>query len=167
MQLKNENFFSKKHLTFNFSWFMQVVIDFFIMKSGAKRPISPHLTIYKPMITSLSSILGRFAGVYTYLISVLVLISVAFAIQNHKYAGSLFVSMLDFTYSGALQLTFMAIFTFGSLFAFFLYIFACIRHLIWDFGYLLELCISKAMGYAMFGLSFMISLALTVFIFLF
>jgi succinate dehydrogenase / fumarate reductase cytochrome b subunit len=132
-----------------------------------KRPISPHLTVYKPMITSMSSILGRMAGVYTYLISVAIFIFVAFAIQNQKYAGSTLVSLLSFASGGVLQNTILIIFTFASLFAFFLYIFAVIRHLIWDFGYLLNLCASKMMGYAMFGLSFIISLALTIYIFLF
>ena len=132
-----------------------------------KRPISPHLTVYKPMITSMSSILGRMAGVYTYLLGVVIFIFIAFSIQNQKYAGSAVISLLDFASNGVLHSSILAVFTFASLFAFFLYIFAVIRHLIWDFGFLLNLGVSKIMGYAMFMLSFAISLILTIYMFLF
>jgi succinate dehydrogenase / fumarate reductase cytochrome b subunit len=132
-----------------------------------KRPISPHLTVYKPMITSMSSILGRMAGAYTYLLGVVIFIFVAFSIQNQKYAGSTVISLLDFASNGVLHSSILAILTFISLFAFFLYILAVIRHIIWDFGFLLNLCVSKIMGYAMLLSSFVISLFLTIYMFLF
>lgn len=134
--------------------------------SGArKRPTSPHLTIYKPMITSTSSILGRFAGIYVYLITVLIAIFIAIEIQNNKDVGNVLSKFLLFKEQGTLHSYLLMAFSFVSIFAFFLYILALIRHLIWDFGYCLNLKIAKILGYGMFVLAFLISLFLNFYMF--
>jgi succinate dehydrogenase / fumarate reductase cytochrome b subunit len=126
-----------------------------------KKPTSPHLSVYKPMITSMSSILGRFAGIYLYLISSILLVLMAFAIQQHKNIGVLLDFVIAYS-SGTTSALIFVVFVFGSLFAFFLYMLAIVRHLLWDFGYCLELKTSKILGYAMFALALLFS-ALTTF----
>ena len=130
-----------------------------------KRPLSPHLAIYKPMITSTSSILGRFAGVYIYLLTVVIGIWIAFTIQNGRDVGSAFALITHFSVASKLNMYLLMAFTFGSLFAFFLYILALVRHIIWDFGYLLNLKASKIMGWGMFISAFLIATGLEFFIF--
>ena len=130
-----------------------------------KRPLSPHLTIYSPMITSFSSILGRFAGVYIYLLTVIIGVWIAFTIQNGKDIGSALTLITHFSLASKLNMFLLMAFTFGSLFAFFLYLLALIRHLVWDFGYLLDLKTSKIMGYGMFISAFLIAIGLEFYIF--
>ena len=91
-----------------------------------KRPLSPHLQVYKPEITSSLSIFHRATGVW---ISVgtllLVLWLVAAATSPEAYGhvegfiGSWFGLLLLFTWTAAL----------------FYHFFAGIRHLAWDAGY--------------------------------
>lgn len=139
------------------------------MKNGIigakKRPTSPHLTLYKPMITSVSSILGRFAGIYVYLITVLISIFIAIEIQNNKDVGNVLSKFLLFREQGAVQSFLLMAFSFLSIFAFFLYILAIVRHLIWDFGYCLNLKIAKILGYGMFVLALLVSLFLNFYMF--
>jgi succinate dehydrogenase / fumarate reductase cytochrome b subunit len=129
------------------------------------RPTSPHLGIYKIMITSSSSILGRLAGIYTYILAVIIFILAAFQIQNYKDISAILTAIFNFQSAGLLQNVLVMLFVFGSLFAFFLYILSLIRHLIWDFGYLQDLKPSKIMGYGMFILAFTISIVLTFYMF--
>jgi succinate dehydrogenase / fumarate reductase cytochrome b subunit len=130
-----------------------------------KRPTSPHLGIYKPMITSVSSILGRFAGIYLYLISSVLLVLMAFAIQKYRNVGIVLDLSGKFYNSGVASALILVVFIFISLFAFFLYLLAVIRHLLWDFGYCLELKTSKILGYAMFILAFLFSASTTIYMF--
>jgi succinate dehydrogenase / fumarate reductase cytochrome b subunit len=130
-----------------------------------KRPTSPHLTLYKPMITSVSSILGRFAGIYVYLITVLISIFIAIEIQNNKDVGNVLSKFLLFMEQGTAQSFVLMAFSFVSIFIFFLYILALIRHLMWDFGYCLNLKIAKILGYGMFVVAFLISLFLNFYMF--
>lgn len=129
------------------------------------RPLSPHLTIYKPLITSVSSILGRIAGVYLYFFTIVLLYIVAINIQNSKDVGSILTAVLSFTNASTFAYVLAILFTTGSLFAFFLYMFAILRHLIWDFGYLLDLKPSKILGYLMFILSFILSVVCSIYMF--
>lgn len=133
--------------------------------NARKRPTSPHLTIYKPMITSSSSIFGRFAGIYVYLITVFIALLMAIKIQNNKDVGSILASIFMILEQGGFKVVLLLLFSLGSIFAFFLYILALVRHLIWDFGYFLDLKSSKFMGYAMFLIAFAISLSLNYYMF--
>ena len=91
-----------------------------------KRPISPHLTVYKPQITSVLSISHRVSGIFQSfgLILVLILLLSTFLGENtHNYFMFFMNSLL------------------GKLFIFF-YVFSLsyhmlngIRHIIWDFGF--------------------------------
>ena len=90
------------------------------------RPISPHLQIYKPQITSILSISHRFTGIILYLSTFLIsfwLFCIAFNNNLKIILDSFFFSNL-----GKIILFFIT-------FSFIYHFLNGIRHLVWDFGY--------------------------------
>jgi succinate dehydrogenase / fumarate reductase cytochrome b subunit len=98
-------------------------------KEDDSRPLSPHLTIYRPQFTSVMSILHRITGV-SLGASVLLIVGwfVALALGEnyfnifHLLMGNWFIKLVLLL----------------SLWAFWYHFFAGLRHLIWDWGYGLE-----------------------------
>jgi succinate dehydrogenase / fumarate reductase cytochrome b subunit len=107
--------------------------------SAVRRPLSPHLQVYKPQITSVLSIMNRISGVAT---SVGTLLMVWWLTAS---AGSPkgFASMQGFigSWFGLLLL-------FGWTLALMYHFVAGIRHLAWDMGYGWDLPQVYATGYA-------------------
>jgi succinate dehydrogenase / fumarate reductase cytochrome b subunit len=96
----------------------------------AERPLSPHLQIYKPQLTSMLSIAHRATGVGLALgtpFLVWWLVAAGSTANAFGVAQSFFGSWL-----GLLLL-------FGWTFAFFYHLCTGIRHLMWDTGYGLDL----------------------------
>ena len=95
-------------------------------KTGAERPLSPHLQIYRPMLTMLMSIAHRLSGIgnaigFLLLVWWLVAISIgpeAYA-QVSQFFGSIFGRLLLFLFSWSLIH----------------HMLGGIRHLIWDTGH--------------------------------
>ncbi len=94
------------------------------------RPLSPHLTVYKPQITSVMSIFHRMTGVFQSL-GTLSIFFLIFAV----FVGEQYYDIINFFFKSLL----------GKLFIFF-YIFSIcyhlcngIRHLSWDLGYGFEI----------------------------
>jgi succinate dehydrogenase / fumarate reductase cytochrome b subunit len=99
-------------------------------RQPAERPLSPHLQVYRPQISSVMSILHRITGVG--LILGMVLVScwlVCLAMGEEQY--QLFLTVMQHPVA---QLV-----LFGLTFAFFYHLCAGIRHLLWDAGY----CVSN------------------------
>ena len=116
------------------------------------RPISPHLSIYKPQITSILSISHRMSGVFQslgLLIIVLLLFSLFLGKNSHEFF-MLFINSLI-----------------GKAFLFFYVLSLCyhlfngIRHIIWDLGYGFDIKSVNYSGYAV------IFLTIILFVFLF
>ena len=106
------------------------------------RPLSPHLTIYRPQINSIMSILHRITGaglVLAFLMIVWWFVAAASGADAFASADGVLTSIL-----GGLILI-------GSVFA--LWYHACngIRHLIWDTGSGLEIEQVKMSGYVAIG----------------
>jgi len=94
------------------------------------RPLSPHLQIYKPQLTSILSIMHRITGVGMVLgLVVFVWWLVALASGPESYAN--FVSCA--------QSTVGQLFLFGLTLGFFYHLSNGVRHLFWDAGFGLEL----------------------------
>lgn len=94
------------------------------------RPLSPHLQVYKPQLTSILSIFHRMTGVFLSLVAVgfvLWLMSLAHSPEcfawAHGWIGSWFGEVI----------------LFGATYAFFYHFANGIRHLFWDAGYGFEL----------------------------
>lgn len=94
-----------------------------------ERPLSPHLQIYRPQISSVMSILHRITGVG--LIVGMVLVTcwlVCLAMGEATYA----------TFQTVMQHPAAQLVLFGLTFAFFYHLCAGVRHLLWDAGYFLS-----------------------------
>lgn len=103
------------------------------------RPLSPHLSIYKPQITSVLSILHRITGVILVLGSAcfsLLLLSVVAGPDAYKHVVSFINSLMG---------KFLLI---SFLFSFFYHFFNGVRHLLWDVGCGLSIKQAYFSGYA-------------------
>jgi succinate dehydrogenase / fumarate reductase cytochrome b subunit len=102
-----------------------------------QRPLSPHLQIYKPQLTSLLSIIHRATGVALSIGSV-ILVSwvVALSLGETTYSS---YSMIINNWFGKLVL-------FGFTFGLFYHLSNGIRHLFWDAGYGYDLKVAYTSG---------------------
>lgn len=90
-----------------------------------ERPLSPHLQVYKPQITSVMSILHRFTGIVLFFGTLFI----ALWLWSAAYANGLFDclhAMLN-SLPGTVAMI-------GWTFAFFYHLFNGVRHLFWDMG---------------------------------
>ncbi len=90
------------------------------------RPLSPHLTIYRPQLTSMSSIMVRITGIA--------------ALSESAFA---FIDGLMRRWLGDLVML-------GAAWAIFYHMLGRLRHVVWDFGYCLEVETSEKLGIGMF-----------------
>jgi succinate dehydrogenase / fumarate reductase cytochrome b subunit len=93
--------------------------------SKITRPLSPHLSIYRPQITSFLSILHRITGVALYAGLVLLIVFlwvVAYSPANYDELHKCLSSFWG------------RLFLFGWTFALYFHLFNGIRHLFWDIG---------------------------------
>ena len=89
------------------------------------RPLSPHLTIYRPQLNSVLSIMHRITGIMLF-VGLLLLILWFFSMALGKTSFDLFDYYIN-SLLGHLIL-------FGCLCALWFHFFTGIRHLFWDFG---------------------------------
>lgn len=105
------------------------------------RPLSPHLSIYRPQLTSMTSIMVRITAIALFVLAVLpVWWLMAASSSQSSFA---FIDGLMRSWFGDLVL-------FGATWALFYHMFGRLRHVIWDFGRGLDVETSEKMGKAMF-----------------
>ena len=105
----------------------------------SKRPISPHLQIYKPIPTMVMSILHRITGSALYfgvLILVWWLVAAASGAASYDFANAILSSW------------FGKLLMFGFTWALMFHMLGGIRHLVWDTGRLLEKHVSTMLAWA-------------------
>lgn len=124
-------------------------------KNTGNRPLSPHLTIYRPQMSSVTSIFVRITGVALTLGFVLVIWWLLAAATSAAYFDV--VNGLLTSWFGILVLV-------GSLLALWYHFLGGIRHLIFDMGYGFDLKTADMMGYVMIGGSFVLTLLTLVII---
>lgn len=114
-----------------------------------KRPLSPHLTIYRPQVTSISSIFIRITG-NALVFSTLLLVAwfLAAAIGPKTF------NVMHFIISSWFGKIIMIL----SLWALWYHSLGGIRHLVWDTGRGLELKTAEIMGWAMILGSFLLTI---------
>ena len=103
------------------------------------RPLSPHLTIYRPQITSVSSIFTRITGNALIVAAFLIVWWFLAAATSEDYFN---------TVNGILTSWFGDLVLFLSLWALWYHTLAGIRHLVWDNAMALELGIAEKLGWA-------------------
>lgn len=94
------------------------------------RPLSPHLTIYRPQITSVLSVLHRFTGMGLAVAAALIVWWLLAAAMGPEYFAT-----ADWVLTSWLGLLILFIATWGLFF----HLCNGIRHLLWDAGYGFEL----------------------------
>ena len=121
-----------------------------------KRPLSPHLTVYKPQITSVLSILHRITGAGLAVSTVLVVFWLAsLAIGEVAFKG----------FNNFLNNPFIIIVLVSSLWALWYHFCTGLRHLYWDMGYGYDLKSVTISGWMAVIFSFVLTfLTLLVFI---
>ncbi len=118
------------------------------------RPLSPHLQIYRPQLTSVTSIFVRITG-NALLVAALLVVwwFLAAATSPEAFARA----------DAVLTSWFGDLVMFLSLWALWYHTLGGVRHLVWDSGRGLDLDSSYMMGYVMIGGSVVLTLA-TVFV---
>ena len=121
--------------------------------NATKRPLSPHLQIYRPQLTSVLSITHRLTG---FALSLVILLSPAilYFLTLSKDSHALVMSVF--------QNSFVKVVLFLAIFGLSYHLCNGIRHLAWDAGYGLDLDSSYKSGYAVvlisLGITFLIIL---------
>ncbi|TCM88020.1 succinate dehydrogenase, cytochrome b556 subunit [Rhodovulum steppense] len=113
------------------------------------RPLSPHLQVYRPQITSVTSILTRVTG-NALIVAVILIVWWFLAAANGPEAFARADWVLT-SWFGDLVLTL-------SLWALWYHTLAGLRHLLWDTGRGLELKTAEALGWAVIGGSAVLTL---------
>lgn len=103
------------------------------------RPLSPHLTIYKPQLTSMTSILTRITGNALLVAALLIVWWFLAAATSAEYFAT--VDGIVTSWFGDLVMTL-------SVLGLWYHALAGVRHLIWDQGYGLEVETAEKMGIA-------------------
>jgi len=105
------------------------------------RPLSPHILIYRPQMTSMSSIMVRISGLATLAVAPLIVWwLLAAATSESAFA------VID----GLLRSWFGSLLLLGATWTLWYHTLGRLRHVIWDFGYCLEVSTSEKMGLGMF-----------------
>lgn len=118
--------------------------------SKVTRPLSPHLSIYRPQITTVLSITHRFTGIALYLGTLLLIAFLCVA----AYSPANYVSL-----HGCLSSIPGQVVLFGWTLSFYFHLFNGIRHLFWDIGKGFELPTAYKSGWTVVILSLLASVA--------
>ena len=112
--------------------------------SSSNRPLSPHLQVYRPQLTSMLSILHRITGVALAVGTLLLVYWLAAAAGGPE----------SFASAQALVGSFIGrLFLFGWTFALYYHLCNGIRHLFWDAGYGFEMQTAERSGWLVVGAS--------------
>lgn len=114
-----------------------------------KRPLSPHLTIYRPQLTSITSILTRITGNALIIAMLLIVWWFLAAASSPEY-----FAIAD----GVLRSWFGDLVLILSLWALWYHTLAGVRHLIWDTGAMLEIEKAEMLGKLVIGGSVLLTL---------
>ena len=113
------------------------------------RPLSPHLQIYKPQLTSVLSISHRITGVILSVLSLMIPLSLLIISFGQEYYGLLLVILDHILIKLILA---------GSLFTLTYHLLNGIRHIFWDMGYGFELKTANFTG----ALTIVLSIVFTI-----
>ncbi len=106
------------------------------------RPLSPHLSIYRPQLTSMTSILTRITG-NAMLVAALLIVSWFLAAAT---SAECFAAVNGFVTSW-----FGDLIMFFSLLGLWYHTLAGMRHLVWDNGYALDIPTAEKLGWGILG----------------
>lgn len=118
------------------------------------RPLSPHLTIYRPQLTSMSSIMVRITGIGCLFLTPFIVVWLLTASISEGAFGAIDGVMRSFV--GDVILV-------AGAWALVYHMLGRLRHVLWDFGYCVETAISEKLAIGMFALATIAAVAVAVF----
>ncbi|WP_299415492.1 succinate dehydrogenase, cytochrome b556 subunit [uncultured Sulfitobacter sp.] len=113
------------------------------------RPLSPHLTIYRPQLTSMTSILTRITGNAMLITALLVVWWFLAAASGESYFAIV---------NGLLTSWFGDLVMFFSVLGLWYHTLAGVRHLIWDNAVMMDIQTAEKLGWACIGGSVLLTL---------
>ena len=116
-----------------------------------ERPLSPHLQIYKPQITSISSILHRLSGI-ALTFGLFLLVWGVFALADGRETYDYFMGFCESVFGQILLIGWTA--------AFFYHMSTGIRHFVLDAGFLYEKKNTAISGYVVLLMAITLTVAL-------
>jgi len=115
---------------------------------SVKRPLSPHLQVYKPQLTSLLSIIHRGTGVFLSLGALLLTCwLVSLATSEQAFSN---LQQYNSAWYGKLALI-------AFVFSLYFHLANGVRHLFWDAGFGLEISTTYKSGYAVVAFSIILT----------
>ena len=120
------------------------------MATQRERPLSPHLLIYRPQITSVLSITHRFAGVA---------LSFGALVLTYWLTSAAYGPVAFARAQAALGSWFGRLVLFGLTFSLFFHLCNGVRHLAWDVGWGFEMNQLRATGWLVVAASLVLTLA--------
>ena len=113
------------------------------------RPLSPHLTIYRPQLVSMTSILTRITGNALLIGSLMIVWWFLAAATGPEYFA---------VANGFVTSWFGDLVLFFSLWGLWYHTLAGLRHLIWDYAIAMDIPTAEKLGYAVIGGSVVLTL---------
>lgn len=113
------------------------------------RPLSPHLTIYRPQLTSMTSILTRITGNAMLIAALMIVWWFLAAASSESYFNIA---------NGFVTSWFGDLIMFFSVLGLWYHTLAGVRHLIWDSGHGLDIPTAEKMGWACIGGSVLLTI---------
>ena len=119
-----------------------------------KRPLSPHLQIYKPKLTSVLSITHRITGVVLSILSLFIPLTLVSVVLGVGYFNILKVFLTNI---------FIQLLITASIFVLAYHLLNGIRHLFWDYGLGLSMKDTYVSGYLVLIVSVLLTLLSIIF----
>ena len=119
-----------------------------------KRPLSPHLQIYKPQLTSVLSITHRITGVVLSILSLFIPLTLVSVVLGVGYFNILKVFLTNI---------FIQLLITASIFVLAYHLLNGIRHLFWDYGLGLSMRDTYISGYLVLIVSVLLTLLSIIF----
>ena len=122
--------------------------------TNLKRPLSPHLQIYKPQLTSVLSITHRITGIVLSILSLFIPLTLLSVVLGVGYFNILKVFLTN---------TFIQLLITASIFVLAYHLLNGIRHLFWDYGLGLSMKDTYISGYLVLIVSVLLTLLSIIF----
>ena len=122
--------------------------------TNLKRPLSPHLQIYKPQLTSVLSITHRITGVVLSILSLFIPLTLVSVVLGVGYFNILKVFLTNI---------FIQLLITASIFVLAYHLLNGIRHLFWDYGLGLSMKDTYVSGYLVLIVSVLLTLLSIIF----
>lgn len=123
------------------------------------RPLSPHLTIYKPQMSSVLSIFHRMTGFFLFFAIIILSWSMIIVIMQ-----SMGMVLSDHDFSCIFNSIFFKLFVLTSVLSLYYHLFNGIRHLFWDMSLGFEIKTMHRTGYMVMILSALFTIATVFFV---